>query len=130
MRALLRAAITFALALSMPMQGFATSFLLAKEFGSIWTAAASTVVDVGRIDGARSLTEPVASVAQVSLADKESAGTQREIRPSACCSAAMAAKVWTIEAEPVSAVYARTDLPLHGGLTADVLERPPRASLA
>lgn len=130
MRALLGAVIAFALALSMPIQSFAASFLLTGNFGSTRPAAASVAVDVDRINGAGSLLEPVASVARASLSDKKPTGTRHEIHSSACCFAAMAVKQWTIDLEPVSAVYARTNLLPHDSLSIEVLERPPRTYLA
>lgn len=130
MRALLGAVITFALALSMPIQSFAASFLLAGNFGSTRPAAASTVVEGHRVDGAGSPLEPVASVAHASVSDKKPTGTRHEIRSSACCCAAMVVKQWTIDLEPVSVVYARADLLPHDSLTAEVLEHPPRMFLA
>jgi hypothetical protein len=61
---------------------------------------------------------------------KKFGGAKHEPRSGACCFAAVAVALWTFDVAPLRCAYARADLTAPGGLTPEVLERPPRRILA
>jgi hypothetical protein len=136
MRAAIRAVVVIALALGVPIQGFAASSVACDPGRLPGGGAAHTAEGISR----DSLTRPATHDHQHAgegLAHDSSEHSKHEMpgkaqcknRVHACCSAAIVSALPSIGVPLMHSVFACTEISLHDGLTPEVLERPPRPHL-